>query len=199
MPGRVASAAGGLLSYFTRHRTAANLLLLLLIVAGLFSAPRMRAQFFPDVIVETVSVSVIWEGAGPEEVDAGIVQLLEPELRAVEGVEETTSQSLEGLATITLDFEPGWDMARATNDVQAAVDAETDLPEETEEPEVTRGAWRDRVTDVVITGPVAVDQLGRLTDELVDRLFAAGITRTTIRGLAAPETLVEVPSIELMR
>ncbi|BAQ69992.1 AcrB/AcrD/AcrF family transporter [Rhodovulum sulfidophilum] len=199
MPGRVASAAGGLLSYFTRHRTAANLLLLLLIVAGLFSAPRMRAQFFPDVIVETVSVSVIWEGAGPEEVDAGIVQLLEPELRAVEGVEETTSQSLEGLATITLDFEPGWDMARATNDVQAAVDAETDLPEETEEPEVTRGAWRDRVTDVVITGPVAVDQLGRLTDELVDRLFAAGITRTTIRGLAAPETLVEVPSVELMR
>ncbi|WP_237401422.1 efflux RND transporter permease subunit, partial [Rhodovulum sulfidophilum] len=187
------------MSYFTRYRTAATLLLLLLIVAGLFSAPRMRAQFFPDVIVETVSVSVIWEGAGPEEVDAGIVQLLEPELRAVEGVEETTSQSLEGLATITLDFEPGWDMARATNDVQAAVDAETDLPEETEEPEVTRGAWRDRVTDVVITGPVAVGQLGRLTDELVDRLFAAGITRTTIRGLAAPETLVEVPSIELMR
>ncbi|RAP42386.1 acriflavine resistance protein B [Rhodovulum viride] len=199
MPGRVASAAGGLLSYFTRHRTAANLLLLLLIVAGLFAAPRMRAQFFPDVIVETVSVSVIWEGAGPEEVDAGIVQLLEPELRAVEGVEETTSQSIEGMATITLDFEPGWDMARATNDVQAAVDAETDLPEEAEEPEVTRGAWRDRVTDVVITGPVAVGQLGRLADELVDRLFAAGVTRATIRGLAAPETLVEVPSIELMR
>ena len=51
---------GGLLSYFTRHRTAANLLLVLLLVSGLAAAPNMRAQFFPDVIVDSVSVTTIW-------------------------------------------------------------------------------------------------------------------------------------------
>ncbi|ARE40226.1 RND multidrug efflux transporter [Rhodovulum sp. P5] len=199
MSGKVASAAGGILSYFTRHATAANLLMVVLIALGLAAAPRMRAQFFPDVVIDTVTVSVVWDGAGAEDVDAGIVQLLEPALRAVEGVEETESRAVEGSARISIDFEPGWDMARAADDVQAAVDSITDLPEEAEEPEVRRGAWRDRVTDIVITGPVAVDQLGRFADELVARLFEAGVTRTTIRGVAAAETVVEVPSAELIR
>ncbi len=190
---------GGILSYFTRHKTAANLLLVILIAAGIAAFPRMRAQFFPDVIIDNVTVSVAWDGAGAEDVDQAIVQVIEPALLAVEGVESSEASSREGNARITLDFEPGWDMARAADDVQAAVDTITDLPEEAEEPEVRRGVWRDRVTDVVITGPVGVDQLGRFADEFVTRLFAAGVTRTTIRGVAATETVIEVPSLSLIR
>lgn len=191
-------AAGGLLSYFTRHRTAANLLLAVLIVLGLAAVPNMRAQFFPDVIIESVSVSVEWDGAGPEDVDSAIVQLLEPALLAVDGVESSNATSREGRAAISLDFEPGSDMARAADDVQSAVDGVTSLPEDAEEPEVRRGAWRDRVTDVVITGPVDAAQLGLFADELVVRLFEAGVTRTTIRGVAAPETVVEVATSSLI-
>ena len=114
---------GGILSYFTRHRTLANLLLVLLVAAGLMAAPNMRAQFFPDVIVDEVDVNMSWDGAGAEDVDAAIVQILEPALLAVEGVEGAESTSREGRANIELEFEPGWDMARAGDDVQAAVDA----------------------------------------------------------------------------
>ncbi len=190
--------AGGLLSYFTRHRTAANLLLLLLLIMGSAAIPKMRAQFFPDVIVENVTVNVTWEGAGPEDVDGAIVQALEPTLLAVDGVEESAATSREGAASIVLDFEPGWDMARAADDVQTAVDAITTLPEEADDPTVRRGAWRDRVTDVVISGPIAPAQLANFADELLVRLFEVGVTRTTIRGLAAPRTLVEVPSASLI-
>ncbi len=190
--------ARGLFSYFTRHRTAANLMLVLMLVLGGMAIPNMRAQFFPDVIVESVTVSVEWEGAGPEDVDSAIVQVLEPVLLAVDGVEETTSTSREGSATLTLEFEPGTDMGQAADDVQSAVDGVTTLPEEAEEPSVRRGAWRDRVTDVVISGSVAPGQLGQFADELVVRLFEAGVTRTTIRGVAAPETIVEVPTASLI-
>ena len=48
----LSSSATGLLSYFIRHKTLANLLLVVLIVAGLMALPRMRAQFFPDVVLE---------------------------------------------------------------------------------------------------------------------------------------------------
>ncbi|MDP5334326.1 MAG: efflux RND transporter permease subunit [Paracoccaceae bacterium] len=190
--------AGGILSYFTRHRTAANLLLVLMVVAGLAAAPNMRAQFFPDVVVDDVTVSVAWQGAGAEDVDNAIVQVMEPALLSVEGVASSSSSSREGRASIRLEFEPDWDMGRAGEDVQAAVDQITTLPDEAEEPQVQRGIWRDRVTDVVITGPVGVDQLARFADEMVTRLFAQGITRTTVRGVAAPETLVEVASVKLM-
>lgn len=190
--------ARGILGHFVRHPTLANLLLVVLLAAGLMAMPNMRAQFFPDVIIDNVRVNVAWDGAGAEDVDAAIVQVLEPALLAVEGVESSEATSREGRANIVLDFEPGWDMARAAADVQSAVDAITTLPEEAEDPEVIRGAWRDRVTDVVITGPVGVDQLARFADEFVVQLFAEGVTRTTIRGLAAPQTLVEVPSANLI-
>jgi multidrug efflux pump subunit AcrB len=191
--------AGGILSYFARHRTAANLLMLVMLVLGIAAIPNMRAQFFPDIISDEVSVSVRWDGAGAEDVDAAIVAVLEPALLAVEGVVATEARSREGSANIELEFEPGWDMGRASDDVQAAVDAVTSLPEDADDPQVSAGGWRDRVTDVVITGPVDVGQLARFADEFVVRLFAEGVTRTTIQGIAAPETVIEVPSLQLIR
>ena len=191
--------ADGLLSYFTRHRTAANLLLVVLLAAGIAAMPKMRAQFFPDVIIDSVSVSVTWSGAGAEDVDAAIVQVLEPALLAVDGVTASSARSSEGRASISLEFEPGYDMAQAAEDVQIAVDATGNLPDDSEDPVVRRGTWSDRVTDVVITGPVGTEQLGRFADELVTRLFAAGVTRATIRGVAAPSTVIEVPSLSLIQ
>ena len=90
-------------------------------------------------------------------------------------------------------------MARAADDVQAAVDTISDLPEDAEDATVRRGAWRDTVTDVAITGPVGIDQLGRFADEFTVRLFNEGVTRTSIAGVVAPETIVEVPSLSLVR
>ncbi|MFK7870146.1 MAG: efflux RND transporter permease subunit [Roseobacter sp.] len=189
--------ASGILSYFTRHRTLANLLFVSLLIAGLAAMPNMRTQFFPDVVLDSVSVSTQWDKAGAEDVDRAIIQLLEPALLAVDGVESSEAVAREGSGTITLEFEPGWDMGRATDEVESALSGITDLPEEADEPVVRRSAWRDRVTDLVLSGPVGADQLGLYADELIVRLFAAGVTSTTIRGVVAPQVLVEVPSAKL--
>ena len=194
------NATGGILSYMTRHRTAANLLLLIMLLAGAVSFPQMRAQFFPDVIIDNVTVSVRWDGAGPEDVDRAIVQILEPVLLGIEGVTSTSAQSSEGSARILMEFEPGWDMARGTDDTQIAVDSVANqFPDDADDPRVSRGFWRDRVTDVVISGPVGVEQLALFADEFVTRLFAAGVTRSSIRGVAAGSTIVEVDSLSLIR
>ncbi|MGY6410239.1 MAG: efflux RND transporter permease subunit [Alkalilacustris sp.] len=199
MPEALRRPAAALFAYFTRHPTAANLLMVVMLVAGLASAPQMRAQFFPDVVSSTVTVTVAWPGAGAEDVDEGIVAVLGPALLAVEGVASSTALAREGSASLTLEFEPGHDMASASEDIQTAIDAAPSLPEDAETPEIRRAAWSDRVTDVVISGPLGADQLGRLADEYVARLFAEGVTRTTIRGLAAAETVVEVSTPALMR
>ena len=164
---REIAGASGILSYFVRHKTAANLLLVVLIAAGIASFPRMRAQFFPDIIIDNVSVSVAWDGAGAQDVDRAIVQVIEPTLLAIGGVLESTATSTEGRASIRLEFEPNWDMARATDDVQQAISGVRNLPSDAEDPVVRRGRWFDRVTDVVITGPVGVDQLARFADEMI--------------------------------
>ena len=75
----------------TRHRTAANLFLLIMLVAGAVSFPQMRAQFFPDVVIDRVTVSLRWDGAGPEDVDRGNrAGGVEPALLGIEGVNSTS-------------------------------------------------------------------------------------------------------------
>jgi multidrug efflux pump subunit AcrB len=188
-----------LIGYFARHRTVANLLMILMLVAGFVAATQMRAQYFPDVVVNDVSVTVRWDGAGAEEVDRAVVQVLESSFLGLDGVASIGSRASEGLAVIDIEFEPNRDLAAAEEDVQVAVDAISTLPEGAEEPVVAASAWRDRVTDVLISGPVGVDQLARFADEFTARLFAEGITRATITGLADPEIVVEVPSVALMQ
>ncbi|WP_417808585.1 efflux RND transporter permease subunit [Thioclava sp.] len=188
----------GLIGLFTRHATLANIVLVVMLCAGIVAVPRMRAQFFPDSVEESITVSVQWDGAGAEEVDRAIVQVLEPSLIAVEGVESSESRASEGSARISLEFEPDWDMSRAVNDVENALATAGDLPEGSEDPEVARGVWRDTVTDLVITGPLSPEQLGRLGDETVVRLYQQGVTRTSLAGIAAPETVVEVPTVSMM-
>lgn len=194
----LSGASGGIMSWFTRHPTAANLLMVVLVIAGFVAAPRMQTQFFPDVVIDNVTVTVTWDGASAEDVDRAIVQLMSPALRDIEGVSETVATSRENVASITLDFEPGWDIGRAADDVQAVVDALTELPEDADEPKVSRTTWRDRVTDVVVTGPTSLDQIGLYADELINRLYDAGVTRTSMRGFADPVLLVEVPSTALI-
>ena len=196
----MAKTTSGILSYMTRHRTAANLFLLVMLLAGVVSFPQMRAQFFPDVVIDNVTVSVRWDGAGPEDVDRAIVQVVELSLLGVEGVTSTTATSSEGRARILMEFEPGWDMARGTDDAQIAVDlVASQFPNDAEDPSVRRGFWRDRVTDVVISGPVDIKQLALFTDEFITRLFAAGVTRTSVRGVASGSTIVEVDSLSLIQ
>ena len=188
----------GLIGLFTRHATLANIVLVIMLCAGVVAVPRMRAQFFPDSVEESITVTVKWDGAGAEEVDRAIVQVLEPSLIAVEGVESSESRASEGSARMSLEFEPDWDMSRAVNDVENALATAGDLPEGAEDPEVSRGVWRDTVTDLVITGPLSPEQLGRLGDETVVRLYQQGVTRTSLAGIAAPETVVEVPTVSMM-
>ena len=190
---------GSILTYFTRHRTAATLLMVVMLGLGLVAAGKIRSQFFPDVVIDTVAVTVDWDGAGPEELDSAVVAMLDPALSAVEGVTASSAVSREGSTTITLTFAPGWDIGRATDEVKTAVDGVRNLPEGIDEPVVQRGDWKDKVTEVVISGPISPDQLGRLGDEFVASLYRAGITRTTITGVAAPQIEVTVPELARVR
>ena len=66
---------------FARHRTAANLLMAAMLIAGLVAATRMNTQFFPDFGIDVVSVSIEWPGAAAEDVDGTIVQAADPSAR----------------------------------------------------------------------------------------------------------------------
>ncbi|WP_417690934.1 efflux RND transporter permease subunit [Roseibium sp.] len=190
----------GILDYMVNHRTAANLLLCIMLFGGITAGLNIRTQYFPDIVREEVDVSVTWPGAGPEDMDRAVIEILAPQLLSVEGVSEATSVAREGRASIELEFEADWDMGKATDEVKALVDqAKSNLPEGAEEPEVTRSSFRDRVTNVVIYGPVDEEQLSQFAEDLQTRLFQEGVTRVSIYGTADPVIRVMAREGDLIR
>ncbi len=193
------SLFGSFFGYFIAHSTIANLVLVLVIVLGFFSISKLRTQFFPDVVIETISLGVNWPGAGAEDLDSGVVGYLEPSLLELEGVEKIVSRSYEGVSRITIDFVSNWDMNKAFEDVKLAVEEAQNLPDEIDEIEVKRRAWRDRVTNIVFSGPFTVEQLEKYSNEFLQLLYSEGIAKTTSRGGIEPVVRVVVPEISLLK
>ena len=101
------SASRGLIALFARHRTAANLLMVLMILFGALGLARMNTQFFPTFGIDWISASVTWPGASAEDVDANVVAAIEPEVRFLDGVKRVVSQSVEGVGSIIIEFHAG--------------------------------------------------------------------------------------------
>ena len=93
-----------IIKFFVRHRTAANLIMILMILVGVLSAGRINKQFFPDISVDIIGITISWSGATAEDIDSNIIQSLEPELRAIENVKSVNSTSLEGRASSVIEF-----------------------------------------------------------------------------------------------
>jgi multidrug efflux pump subunit AcrB len=184
--------SGGPIPLFARHPTAANLLLALMIICGLAALTKINRQFFPDFGIDMVTVTIAWPGASAADVDQNIVQGVEPELRFLNGVKQVISSSYEGLASLTVEFEPGHAMQEALSDVESAVGQVRTLPEDAERPEIRRVVRYETVSRLVLSGPYPESSLKahakRIRDELLDR----GIDRVDLFGARNEEIWVEL-------
>ena len=190
--------ASPFIEFFIKHNTAANLLMVLMVVIGIISIDRLNRQFFPTFDVEVVGVNVTWSGATAEDVDANIVQPLEPELRVINDVKKVISNSYEGRASIQVEFEFGADMKQALADVESAVGL-VDLPEESEQPEIVKAEFRDGVSNLVLSGPFTKEALRVLAKEVKEDLQRLGVDKIDIEGLPDEVILIAVSETELAR
>lgn len=194
-----AEAPRSLVSAFLRHPNAANLLMVLMIIFGLFTLGRINTQFFPTIERNTVTVTVVWEGASPEDVEANILSIVEPEVRFVDGVDEMDSYAREGNGSVILTFEEGYDMREAIADVEEAARAISNLPEDAEEPTVGVSNFFDRVASISISGEVSEATIRRWAKQIRDDLTSRGIDRVTFTGLRTAEMHVAISDYDLRR
>ena len=189
----------GLISLFVRHRNAANLTMVLMLIFGVYAIGKLNTQLFPTAHIDTITISIVWPGASAEDVSDTILDAIEPEVRFIEGVDKTTSYAREGAATIRLDFKAGSDMQKAQSDVESAVSRITTLPEEAESPEISRALFFDTVGKIALSGPFPESALKVFAKRMRDDLIARGIDRVTFTGLRDEEIHVEIAERELRR
>ena len=154
---------------FSKARTTLSTLVLLLI-AGTVAYVEIPKEAEPDINIPLIIVRVMHEGISPEDSENLLIRPLEQELRSVEGLKEMRAKGFEGGANIVLEFEAGFDVARAKSDVREQVDlAQPNLPDDSDEPIIEEINFSQfPVVVVTLSGQVPERALVKLGRDLKD-------------------------------
>ncbi|EGV18921.1 efflux RND transporter permease subunit [Thiocapsa marina] len=182
---------------FAHHKVAANLLMAIMILSGIFALDRLNVQFFPNFDLDLVTVRVVWTGASAEDIEDGITNPLEQRLRSVDELRKMTSTSTQGISSITLEFNEGVDPLLALDQVRRLVDDFRNLPQDAEKPEVALVTRYESVARLVLTGLERPDELRHLARRFESELLENGIDKVEIRGLPLEEISIQVDQAQL--
>lgn len=177
--------------YFVRYPIAANLIMVGLLIMGVFGALNMKSTFFPEVPSRIISIQVVLPGAAPEEIEEGVVDKIEENLKGVTGIDRVTSVSQENSGSITVEVLEGYNADLVVDDVRNAVDRIPSFPAGLEPPVVY---VRENVQPAIsfgISGDVSLGALknyGRLAE--TELLAIEGISKVALEGF--PEEEIQI-------
>jgi len=188
---------GDIIGLFAHHKVAANLLMLIMLLAGAFALDRLNVQFFPTFELDIVQVRVVWSGASAEDVEDGITEPLEQRLRTVDNLDKMTSTSSQGISAITMEFNEGTDSLLALDQVRRFVDEFRNFPQDAEKPEVSLLTRYEQVARLVITGLQDPGEMRKLARRFETELLDNGLDKVEIKGLPDEEIGIQVPTEQL--
>jgi len=190
----------GPITWFIKNPIAGNLLMVLLIIGGFASIPKLDKQFFPTPEINQIEIRMEFRGASPSEVEEQISVRIEEAIHDLNGIEELRSTSREGLATVMVEVESDYPTQKLTNDINTRVDAIRTFPSDAERPTVTELTYRHQMGRVQIYGDLSereMKQLGEtLRDELVRQPWVSIVELQTARPY---EVSIEVSENSLQR
>lgn len=183
----------GIVHWFIGNPIAANLLMLVIIIAGFNAIPQMGKEYFPYRELNRLQVTVVYPGAGPSEVEKQICKKIEDAIHNLDGIKELESNAFSGYGEVFVHVEPGYDSQRLLDDVQTRVNTITTFPNEVEPPRVSETLWKSRALGLALVGDIEEGELKtlgyRIRDELAEVPF---ISEVNLNNLRSDELAVEV-------
>ena len=186
--------------WMTQNHVAANLLMLVLIVGGLIMGMSVKQEVFPEIALDRILVEVAYPGAGPEEVEEGVLLKIEENLTGIDGIKQITSLAAEGFGNVIAEIETDADANVVLQDVKSEVDRITTFPLEAEEPVISKMLNRREVVSVVVYGELPERSLREQAEQIRDELLLLpGITQVDLDGVRPYEISVDIPEQQLRR
>ena len=190
----------GVLGWFASNHVAANLLMLLIIVAGLMAIFGAKMEVFPEMSLDMISIVVPYLGASPEDVEEGVCLRVEETIAPVDGVKRMTSSATEGAGMTIVEVEEYADTTEVLDEIKAEIDTIITFPEETEKPTIAEIKTVHKVVTVVVYGDVSEKILRTLAEQIRDDLTAKpNISQVAIAGVRPYEISIEVSEESLRR
>ena len=192
---------GGLIGWFAGNSVTANLLMLFMLIGGLVVAGRMQFEAFPEIDPGTITVTVAYRGATPEEVEDAITRRVEEAVIGIDGVDRVRSSASEGVGTVTLELKDFVNNQLVKDDVEAAVDSLVDFPPaEAEQPRVIIVEPPAEVMRLAVFGDLSELDLRTAAEQIeADILEIDEVAQVSLLGTRAREISIEVSEEALRR
>ncbi len=180
-----------IIDFFIKTPIAANLVMFGLLILGIAGAVNMQSTFFPEVESRIIRIQLVYPGASPNEIEEGVVNKIEENLKGVTGVERYTSTSQENSGTIVVEVFKGYDTDNVLQDVKNAVDQISSFPVGLEPPVIYKQETLGFAISFAISGDVDLKILKRFGRRAEDDLLAMeGISKVSLSGF--PEEEIEI-------
>jgi multidrug efflux pump subunit AcrB len=190
----------GVLAWFAGNHVASNLLMGFLLFAGFLSLLNVVVEVFPEFDVDIITVSVVYLGATPAEVEEGVCVRVEEAVASIEGIKRLKSAAQEGIGTVTIEILEDADDQEVLDDVKAAIDRIETFPAQTEKPIVALQDTRREVIRLVVYGDATEGTLKALAERARDDLMnLPEISQAEVTGVRNYEISIEVSEDTLRR
>jgi multidrug efflux pump subunit AcrB len=117
-----------IVEFFIGRPKLVNLILIFILLMGSLNLITLNKKGYPSVEYGFVSISTVYPGASPEDVELKITNKIEEKLRSIDGIKELTSRSMESYSVIQIRLDDSSDADKTKADIRKAVDQVDDLP-----------------------------------------------------------------------
>ena len=176
------------------NRVTPNLLMIALLCGGFFVSGQIKKEVFPEFETDRVTVSVAYPGASPEEVEQGIVLVVEEAVRGLEGIKELTSRASESGGSVNIELLTDIDHQKVYQEIKQEIDRIRTFPDDAEQPQVSLATHRHEVLNIQLYGSTTEAALRETAEQVRDQLLQnPEITQIDFSGARDPEIHVDVP------
>ncbi|MCP4903330.1 MAG: efflux RND transporter permease subunit [bacterium] len=194
------SSRQGPLAWFTENHVTANLLMMVLLGAGIFSVFTVTLEVFPEIDPDRITVTVPYLGATPAEAEEGVCVRVEEAIASIEGIKRIRSTASEGVGTVVAELHEDADDRKVLDEIKSAVDRIETFPSETEKPVVSESDTKRQVITVELYGDAPEKTLKALAERVRDELTELdGISQVEVAGVRRYEISIEVSEQSLRR
>ncbi|EPP4135616.1 TPA: efflux RND transporter permease subunit [Vibrio vulnificus] len=188
----------GVIAWFVRNTVAANLLMLLILVAGISTLLNIRIEGFPQIPPNNVTIKVGYTSGSATSAEEGIAVKIEEALQGVEGIKTIQSLSDGEGVTVTVTRTSGYNLDLLYRDIKAKVDAISSLPKLAERPVISQEVALEGVMTINLFGDVADHILQSYAEDFRAKLLQdPDIQRVDYLGRKTPEITIEVDEAHL--
>ena len=141
----------------------------LMLVLGATSLSKMSVDLFPDISFPILSIQSIYPGASPVDIERQVSKILEDELSSLSGLKKITSQNLDSVSFVLMEFKIGTDTKDAEQQVRQRIgNIRRNLPLDMKDPIIRRFDPADQaVAQLAISSEMPPDQVFDLVDQVV--------------------------------